>query len=97
MRVAAILFFVFLHAIAHSQEADVVVEEFFVHDGSIAELSGMITYRVYLEMPANSFVLEYLYGSEDLPLLINSSGGFYQHPLGSNFGWEILPLSLIHI
>ena len=42
-------------------------------------------------MPANSFVLDYLYGLEDLPLLINSSGGFYQHPLGSNFGWEILP------
>jgi uncharacterized protein (TIGR02145 family) len=49
-----------------------------VHDGSIPELEGMVTYRIYALLGDSTDKVTALYGDAESPLVLSCSTGFYQ-------------------
>lgn len=66
--------------------ADVIAN----HDTTgIPGLEGMKTYHIFVQMTNETDELSAVFGDISAPLYINSTEGFYQAALGSNFGWTI--------
>ena len=55
----------------------------------VNELTGEVTYRVYLNTIYPDDFVSAVFGSETLPLHVNTSDGFNNHPLGGPTGWHI--------
>lgn len=80
-----------LMSTSFAQLAGISVEPYVVHDGSIAELSGKTTYRVYAVCTNAADEISAVFGDATAPLSLTSTMGFYQNPLGANVAWSINP------
>ena len=84
-----------LSANMSSQLTGLTVETVTVHDGSIPELAGYTTYRVYADLTSEFDFVSAVYGDADTPLLMCDGGGsFYQSTPGGaafNFSNQINP------
>jgi hypothetical protein len=65
--------------------------DFQVYDGGIAELQGTWTAQIYATFSAETDQLNAVFGDGDNPLLVTSSGGFYQNPFGGSTSTLINP------
>ena len=85
-----------LSANMSSQLTGLTVETVTVHDGSIPELAGYTTYRVYADLTSEFDFVSAVYGDADTPLLIGcDDGSFYQSTPGAqsfDFGNQINPV-----
>ena len=64
-----------LSANMSSQLTGLTVETVTVHDGSIPELAGYTTYRVYADLTSEFDFVSAVYGDADTPLLIGCDDG----------------------
>ena len=84
-----------LTTFVQGQITQIIAEPFANHDTTgIAELEGMITYRIYVEMTNEDDEISAIFGDSETPLSISSSTSFYNLSLGSDLGWEINPALL---
>ena len=76
--------------LASAQLVGLTVETVTVHDGSIPELAGHTTYRVYADLTSEFDFVSAVYGDDNSPLLIGCDGGnFYQStPGGQSFNFS---------
>lgn len=93
LRRQSLLISFLIPAVAICQFDSIVVEAVFVHQGDIPELDGMKTYRVFAQFNSPDTLVT-IYGNHDVPFAIHSSTGFYQHPLGTNFGFDQSELAM---
>ena len=81
--------------LASAQLTGLTVETVTVHDGSIPELAGYTTYRVYADLTSEFDFVSAVYGDDNSPLLIGCDGGsFYQSTPGGqsfDFGNQVNP------
>jgi hypothetical protein len=84
----AVLFF----STSYAQLTGISVEEYADHTTTgIAELEGLITYRVYVDCTNPADEISAVYGDATSPLVLSSTDGFYQNVFGEPFGWVINP------
>ena len=75
-----------------AQLTGISVEEYADHSTtSIAELEGMITYRVYVDCTNPLDEISAIYGDATSPLSLTPTDVFYQDPFGEPYGWSINP------
>lgn len=78
--------------LATAQITGLVVETVQEHDGtSIPELAGHTTYRVYAEVTSDTDFISAVFGNEESPLMLGTTGSFFQNPSGGNFGQNVSP------
>ena len=81
--------------LASAQLTGLTVETVTVHDGSIPELEGYTTYRVYADLTSEFDFVSAVYGDDNAPLLIGcTDGSFFQSTPGGqafDFGNQINP------
>lgn len=58
-------------------------------ESGLAELEGMKTYHVFVEMTQPGDEISAFFGDNVTPLSIASTEPFYQNPFGADFGWGI--------
>jgi hypothetical protein len=86
------LFLFFCVGSLEAQLTGISVEEYQVHSTTgIAELDGMVTYRVYIDCTTSLDEVSAVYGDATSPLTLTSTAGFYQDAFGEPFGWSINP------
>ena len=77
---------------SYAQLTGISVEEYQDHSTTgIAELEGMITYRVFVDCTTSLDEVSAVYGDATSPLSLTSTEGFYQDTFGEPFGWSINP------
>ena len=77
---------------SYAQLTGISVEEYQDHSTTgIAELDGMITYRVFVDCTTSLDEVSAVYGDATAPLSLTSTEGFYQDAFGEPFGWSINP------
>lgn len=94
--------FAFLAAIlacfpSYGQFISVELEPHVIHAGPTpdgVDLSGYITYRLYVNLGHESDFCSSVYGDVEFPLVIESTTGFWQSPFGGLTGPDINPLLL---
>jgi hypothetical protein len=61
------------------------IETVAVHEGVVGstDLTGYVTYRLYLETPGTDDILIFAGGQDSDPLMISTTTSFWQHPLSS--------------
>ena len=75
-----------------AQLTGISVEEYVDHSTTgIAELEGMITYRVFVDCTNPMDEVSAIYGDATAPLTLTATEGFYQNSFGESFGWNINP------
>jgi len=90
--VAILLACILASGLALGQATGIYAELIANHDETgIAELEGMKTYQLFVEMTNPDDEVSAFFGDSATPLSIESTEVFYQTPLGSNFGWSINP------
>ena len=67
------------------------VETVVVHDGSIPELAGHTTYRVYADVTSSTDFISAVYGNQDTPLMLGTDGTFFQDAIAGNFAQNVVP------
>ena len=75
-----------------AQLTGISVEEYADHSTTgIAELEGMITYRVYVDCTNPLDEISAIYGDATSPLSLSPTDVFYQDGFGEAYGWNINP------
>ena len=63
------------------------------HDGvAIPELAGHTTYHVYAEVSSSTDFISAVFGGADSPLMLGTTGSFFQESSAGNFGQDANPL-----
>ena len=91
---AAMLHLLTYEARMHAQVTGLSIDVVATHDGSIdPSLNGFTTYRVYANTSTSLDFVSAVYGDDNSPLSINSTGTIFQAPLPANvdFGHEVDP------
>ena len=87
-----LIFSLLLFGTSSAQLIGISVEEYQDHSTTgIAELDGMITYRVFVDCTNSIDEVSAVYGDATSPLSLTSTEGFYQDTFGESFGWSINP------
>ena len=63
--------------LASAQITGLSVETVVEHDGTIPELAGHTTYRVYADVTSNTDFISAVYGNQDSPLMLGTDGTFF--------------------
>ena len=79
--------------LATAQITGLSVETVAEHDGvAIPELAGHTTYHVYAEVSSNTDFISAVFGGADSPLMLGTTGSFFQESSAGNFGQDANPL-----
>ena len=79
--------------LASAQITGLSVETVVEHDGTIPELAGHTTYRVYADVTSNTDFISAVYGNQDSPLMLGTDGTFFHEATtGGDFGQQVVPL-----
>lgn len=75
-----------------AQVVDLEIEVYQIHNGVNTPLpEGYVTYRVYAVFTNEDDYLTSIYGIEgEIPWFVEADCGFYQSPVGANFGGQIV-------
>ena len=77
--------------LASAQITGLSVETVVEHDGTIPELAGHTTYRVYADVTSSTDFISAVYGNQDSPLMLGTDGTFFHEATTGNFAQNVVP------